>query len=212
MLNLIGTAKIIPVVKIENADDAVPMAKALLAAGLSVAEVTFRTQAAASAILHISKACPEMTILAGTVLNVEQAKLAVASGAKGIVSPGLNADVVEWCQAKGIPVCPGCATPTEVEHAMRMGLSFVKLFPAEVLGGEKMLKALHGPYHAMKFMPTGGITADSALEYLKQPNVICIGGSWICTEKMLAEKDFQQIEATAKAAVKITEQYEKIPR
>ncbi len=205
MIDLIGAAKIIPVVKIENAEDAVPMAEALLSGGLNAVEVTFRTHAAASAIMSIAKACPSMTVLAGTVLTVEQAKLAVASGAKGIVSPGLNENIVEWCRANKVPVCPGCATPTEIEHAVGMGLGFVKLFPAEVLGGIKMLKALHGPYSAMKFMPTGGITAALAPDYLKQPNVVCIGGSWICTEEMLAKKDFKQIENAAKAAAKLTE-------
>lgn len=203
MQNLLGNAGVVPVVKIENAEDAVPMAKALESGGLSVVEVTFRTQAAAAAIEKISHALPEMILLAGTVLTMEQAQLAIACGADGVVTPGTNPEVVKWCQYQRVPVCPGCATPTEVESALSMSLSLVKLFPAEVVGGVNMLKALQGPYSRVSFMPTGGITLQNAADYLKLPNVAAVGGTWICTGDLLAEKDFATIEQNAKEAAAI---------
>ena len=153
---------VIPVIKLEDEQKAVSLGRALLEGGIPAAEVTFRTPAAAKSIENIAKALPEMFVCAGTVLSVEQAKLAVDCGAKAVISPGTNRDVVEWCVKNNVPVYPGCATPSEVEAAMGMGLTTVKLFPAEVVGGVKMLQALYGPYRGVKFMPTGGISADKA--------------------------------------------------
>ena len=173
---------IIPVIKIHDAEKAVPLARALYAGGLPAAEVTFRTEAAAEAIRRIREQVPEVCVCAGTVLNVETAERAVEAGASAIISPGTNPEVVAWCLKMGVPVIPGCATPTEVEACMRMGLDFVKLFPAEVVGGVAMLKALSGPYGGMAFMPTGGVNPRNAASYLAQKNVVCCGGSWMVPE------------------------------
>ena len=171
---------IIPVIQINDAEKAVPLALALKKGGLPAAEVTFRTDAAEEAIRRIK-----------------------VEGASAIISPGTNPEVVRWCIAHRVPVIPGCATPTEVEACMRMGLDFVKLFPAEVVGGVKMLKALGGPYGNMKFMPTGGISAQNAAEYLALPNVLCCGGSWMVPGGLLNAGDFDAIEALAREAAQI---------
>lgn len=196
---------IIPVIKIDNAEKAVPLAKALQNGGLPAAEVTFRTEAAEEAIRRIAAEVPDVCVCAGTVLNVETAKRAVNAGACAIISPGTNPEVVTWCQENNVPVIPGCATPTEVEACMRMGLDFVKLFPAEVVGGVKMLKALAGPYGNMKFMPTGGISPENAAGYLALKNVVCCGGSWMVPGKLLDNNDFAAIEALAKEAATIVQ-------
>ena len=192
---------IVPVVVLDNADDAVPLAKALLDGGLPCAEVTFRTAAAAQAIQNISEAYPQMLVGAGTVLTVEQVDQAVAAGAKFIVAPGLNPTVVSYCVEKHIPVIPGCATPSEIEQAMSYGLSVVKFFPAEACGGVKMLKAVSAPYGKIKFMPTGGINADNLGSYLAIPQVVACGGSWMVDKKLIASGSFDEIKARTKAAV-----------
>ena len=184
---------IIPVIQINDAEKAVPLALALKKGGLPAAEVTFRTDAAEEAIRRIKIEVPDVCVCAGTVLNVKTAERAVKAGASAIISPGTNPEVVRWCIAHRVPVIPGCATPTEVEACMRMGLDFVKLFPAEVVGGVKMLKALGGPYGNMKFMPTGGISAQNAAEYLALPNVLCCGGSWMVPGGLLDAGDFDAI-------------------
>ena len=193
--------RLLPVVKIEDAAMAVPLAEALTAGGLPAAEITFRTGAAAEAISRIKEAMPDMRVLAGTVLTVEQARTAVEAGARAIVSPGTNPEVVTWCLEREIPVVPGCATPSEVEACIRMGLDIVKLFPAEVLGGVAMLRALAGPYGQMRFMPTGGIGERNLAAYLKEPNVLCCGGSWMVPSDALKSGDFARIRTlTAQAA------------
>ena len=185
----------------DDAEKAVPLALALKKGGLPAAEVTFRTDAAEEAIRRIKVEVPDVCVCAGTVLNVKTAERAVKAGASAIISPGTNPEVVRWCIAHRVPVIPGCATPTEVEACMRMGLDFVKLFPAEVVGGVKMLKALGGPYGNMKFMPTGGISAQNAAEYLALPNVLCCGGSWMVPSDALKSGDFARIRTlTAQAA------------
>lgn len=196
---------IIPVIKINDAEKAVPLARALYAGGLPAAEVTFRTPAAAEAIRRIRAEVPAVCVCAGTVLNAETAARAVEAGAEAIISPGTNPAVVEWCLKTGVPVIPGCATPTEVEACMRMGLDFVKLFPAEVVGGVAMLKALAGPYGHMAFMPTGGVSPENAAAYLAQKNVVCCGGSWMVPEKLLESGDFAAIEQRARAAAEIAQ-------
>lgn len=197
---------IIPVIKINDAEKAVPLARALCAGGLPAAEVTFRTPAAAEAIRRIRAEVPAVCVCAGTVLNAETAERAVEAGAEAVISPGTNPAVVKWCLEMGVPVIPGCATPTEVEACMRMGLDFVKLFPAEVVGGVAMLKALAGPYSHMAFMPTGGVSPENAAAYLAQKNVVCCGGSWMVPEKLLESGDFAAIERLARAAAKIARQ------
>ena len=197
---------IIPVIKINDAEKAVPLARALCAGGLPAAEVTFRTPAAAEAIRRIRAEVPAVCVCAGTVLNAETAERAVEAGAEAVISPGTNPAVVKWCLEMGVPVIPGCATPTEVEACMRMGLDFEKLFPAEVVGGVAMLKALSGPYSHMAFMPTGGVSPENAAAYLAQKNVVCCGGSWMVPEKLLESGDFAAIERLARAAAEIARQ------
>ena len=177
ILKKVGLFGIVPVVKIENADDAEPLAKALIAGGLPLAEITFRTDAAAEAIARMAKAYPDMLIGAGTVLTPEQADSAVRAGAKFIVSPGFNPRVVKHCITKGYPVVPGCSTCGEMEQAMELGLDVVKFFPAEASGGLAVLKAVSAPYSKLKFMPTGGIDAANILTYLKFPKIVACGGS-----------------------------------
>lgn len=197
----LNKARVVPVIKINDAAKAPQLARALLAGGMSVIEITFRTGVAAEAIRAISREVPEMTVCAGTVLTPEQAQAALDAGAAGIISPGANPEVVRYCTERDIPVIPGCATPTEVESCMRMGLHLVKLFPAEVVGGVKMLKALAGPYAQMRFMPTGGISPQNLPDYLALPNVAACGGSWIAPEKLIDNDRFDEISELARQAL-----------
>ena len=192
--------KIIPGVKINEAAKAPGLAPALLAGGLSVIELTFRSAAAEDAIRAVSREAPELAVCAGTVLTVVQAEKALAAGATAIVSPGTNEDVVRWCLSRGVPVIPGVATPTEAEACIRLGLSVLKLFPAETVGGMGMLKALAGPYSYLRFMPTGGINTKNLPDYLALPNVLCCGGSWIAPEKLIDAGDFAKITELAREA------------
>lgn len=202
MMNELYTIGLIPVIKIENADDAVPLAKALIDGGLPAAEITFRTKCAAQAITNITKAFPEMLVGAGTVLTEEQADAAIAAGSKFIVSPGLNPRVTAYCIGKGIPMLPGCSNPSDIEAALDLGLTTVKFFPAEAAGGVKMLKAMAAPYGQVKFMPTGGINADNLLDYLKFGKVLACGGSFMVAEDLIREKRWSEITALTKNAVK----------
>ncbi len=201
--SLLYETGIIPVIKLEQALQAVPLGKALAAGGIRAAEITFRSEAAPKAIESMAAALPELFVCAGTVLSVEQAKQAVACGAKAIISPGTNPQVVAWCLENGVPVYPGCATPTEIEAALSLGLHTLKLFPAEVVGGVGLLKALSGPYRQVKFMPTGGIGTHNVMEYLLQPNVVACGGSWLCPEGLLQQEKWDKITELAKAASEI---------
>ncbi|MCI8405830.1 MAG: bifunctional 4-hydroxy-2-oxoglutarate aldolase/2-dehydro-3-deoxy-phosphogluconate aldolase [Oscillospiraceae bacterium] len=193
--------RIIPVVSVREEAQAVPMARALAEGGLPAAEITFRTSAAEGAISAIAREAPEVLLLAGTVLDVPTASRAVEAGAAGIVSPGTNPEVVAWCLKRGIPVLPGCATPTEAEACLRMGLSAVKLFPAEAVGGAALLKALSGPYPQLKFMPTGGISPQNLGAYLALPNVFCCGGSWLAPQSKMDAGDWAGIAALARQAL-----------
>ena len=192
---------IVPVIALEDAADAEPLAKALISGGLPCAEVTFRTEAAEDAIRIITEKFPEMHVGAGTVLDAIQAKRAVDAGAKFIVSPGLNPKVVSWCAERNIPVLPGCATPSDIESAIRLGLSAVKFFPAEASGGLLAIQAMAAPYPKLRFMPTGGITAKNLKSYLDFKKVIACGGSFMVNPTMLKEKDWKGITALTKAAV-----------
>ena len=202
-------AGVVPVIKLDDEMKAVPLGSALLEGGIAAAEITFRTPAAAKAVEKLSSALPEMFVCAGTVLSVEQAMLAVDCGAKAVISPGTNREVVEWCVKNKVPVYPGCATPTEIEYAMSMGLTTVKLFPAEVVGGVKMLKALYGPYRGVKFMPTGGISTKNIKEYLAQPNVIACGGSWLCPESDIESGNWKKILQRTKECVELVKEARK---
>ena len=166
LLKQIECMGILPVIKLNDAKDAVPLAKALCEGGLPCAEVTFRTDAAKESIAEMTKAYPEMLVGAGTVLNTDQVDAAVEAGAKFIVSPGLNPDTVEYCVKKGIPILPGCSSPSDIEQAIKYGLNVVKFFPAEAAGGLKAIKAMAAPYSQIRFMPTGGINPSNVSDYL----------------------------------------------
>ena len=194
---------IVPVIKMDRVEHAVPLARALANGGLPAAEITFRSDAAPGSIAAIAREVPELFICAGTVLTPETAQQALDAGAKAIISPGTNLDTVRFCVKKGVPVIPGCATPSEVESNMREGLKLVKLFPAEVVGGVGMLKAMSGPYSGMKFMPTGGVKPENAAEYLSQKNVLCCGGTWIVPTGLLEQGDFTAIEKLAREAAEL---------
>ncbi|MBP5210046.1 MAG: bifunctional 4-hydroxy-2-oxoglutarate aldolase/2-dehydro-3-deoxy-phosphogluconate aldolase [Clostridia bacterium] len=193
---------ILPVIKISDPATALPLAKALIDGGLPAAEITFRTSCAAEAISAITAAYPEMLVGAGTVLTTEQVDRAVAAGASFIVSPGFNPRVVSWCLERGVPVIPGCSTPSDIEAAIELGLSTVKFFPAEAAGGLPMLKAMSAPYGKMLFMPTGGINADNLLSYLKFDKILACGGSFMVKEDLIASGDYATITALTRRAVK----------
>ena len=170
---------VVPVVVLEDAEDAVPLAQALVEGGLLSAEVTFRTAAAEESIRRMTEAFPQMLVGAGTVLTKEQVDAAAAAGAKFIVSPGFDPEIVDYCLEKKIPVLPGCISPSEVAQAVKRGLTIVKFFPAEQAGGIAMIKAMAAPYVGLKFMPTGGINAGNLTEYLSCDKILCCGGSWM---------------------------------
>ncbi|HCV43350.1 MAG TPA: 2-dehydro-3-deoxyphosphogluconate aldolase [Bacteroidetes bacterium] len=197
----IGLLGIVPVIAIESANDAEPLARALIDGGLPCAEVTFRTKAAKEAMARIAKTYPAMLMGAGTVLNVDQVKAAMESGAKFIVSPGLNPKVVEYCLQNNIPITPGVATPTEIGLAIEMGLDVVKFFPAEASGGLEYLKAVGAPFKGIHFIPTGGIDATNLLTYLKFSRVLACGGSWMVKSDLISNKRFDEIKKLTSEAI-----------
>lgn len=201
ILEKISKIGIVPVVKLDHAKDAVPLADALIKGGLPCAEVTFRTDAAEEAIASITKAFPDMLVGAGTVLTVDQVDRAVAAGAKFIVTPGFNAKIVKYCVEKNIPITPGCPSSSDIEAALELGLDVVKFFPAEPLGGIKMIKALAAPYVGVKFMPTGGINASNINEYLDCDKILACGGSWMVKDTLINAGKFDEIEALTREAV-----------
>ena len=197
-------ARLICVAVIDKPEDAVPLAEALLAGGLNVIEVTFRTAAAAEAIALIRRALPEALVGAGTILSADQARQAAGSGAQFGVSPGLNETVLKAAQALGLPFFPGVITPTEVDRALNLNCRHLKFFPAEAAGGVNMLKALAGPFAhtGVQFIPTGGITAASLPNYLSLPDVAAVGGSWMAERKLVAEHAWPKITALTAEAMK----------
>ena len=192
---------IVPVIKLENVDDAENLAKALRDGGINCAEVTFRAKGADEVIRRMTKACPDMLVGAGTVLTCEQADAAIAAGAKFCVAPGLNEKVVKHCLDKGVPFAPGLSSASEIEQALELGLDFVKFFPAEQAGGLSYIKAVCGPYTTMRFMPTGGISEDNLNSYLSFNKVVCCGGSWLVPSAMLKAGDWAGITRLCRAAV-----------
>lgn len=202
VLEQIGRLQLVPMVVIDQAEHAGAFGAALVSGGLPVAEVTFRTPAAEHAIRALGER-GDVLVGAGTVLTTEQADRAIDAGASFIVSPGTNPRVVEHCLNRDVPIVPGVATPTDIELAMSLGLSAVKFFPAENLGGTSMLKALAGPYPNMRFLPTGGIMPDKLPQYLALPSVIACGGSWLAPREALAAGDFGKIRKLIEQAVKI---------
>lgn len=194
---------VVPVVVLEDAKDALPLAEALTEGGLSCAEVTFRTAAAEESIRLMSERYPDMLVGAGTVLTIGQVDCAVAAGAKFIVSPGFDPEIVDYCLEKKVPVFPGCITPSEVAQAVKRGLQVVKFFPAEQAGGVAMIKAMAAPYTMVKFMPTGGISAKNLKEYLGFDKILCCGGSWMVKGDMIRNGEFDQIRELTKEAVEL---------
>ncbi len=192
---------IVPVVVLDKPEDAEPLAKALCEGGLPCAEVTFRTAAAEESIRIMTEKFPKMLVGAGTVLTIEQVDRAVNAGAKFIVSPGLNPEVVKYCVEKNIPVTPGTCNPSDIETALSLGLDVVKFFPAEAAGGLAMIKAMAAPYVNMKFMPTGGINAKNINEYLAFDKIIACGGSWMVNKAMVNAGEFDKIRDMTREAV-----------
>jgi 2-dehydro-3-deoxyphosphogluconate aldolase/(4S)-4-hydroxy-2-oxoglutarate aldolase len=201
VLKQIGEYGLVPVVKIEDAKDAVPLGKALVEGGLPLAEITFRTDAAEEAIGNISREVPEVLVGAGTVLTVEQVKRAVGAGAKFIVSPGFNPSVVDYCVEQGIPVTPGVNNPSGVEQGLERGLKVLKFFPAGSSGGVKFLKDMAGPYGGVKFIPTGGVNAGNVNDYLSKPFIHAVGGSWMVKANLISAGKFDEIVALVKEAI-----------
>lgn len=194
-------AGITPLIKIDDPKDALPLMGALTAANINVVEITFRTSAAKDVLKLICNKCKSMLVGAGTIISVEQVNEAVRAGAKYIVTPSFNPKVVDRCIELGVPVFPGCSNPTDIEQAFERGLRVVKFFPAELLGGVDMLKALSGPYPFMKFIPTGGIRAENLNTYLGFNKVLCCGGTYIVDENLLKQKQFQEITRLARESV-----------
>jgi len=201
MFEQLAAVRLVPVIVIHDASKAVPLAKALCDGGLPCAEITFRTAGAADAIRAIADELPEMLLGAGTVLTTAQVDKAVAAGAKYIVAPGLNPEVVKYCQSLNVPMLPGVCTPSEVEQGLALGLDALKFFPAEAAGGVNMLKSLAGPYGGVKFMPTGGITQKNLKEYLSVKSVFACGGSWMVKDELIAAGDFTKITKLTHEAV-----------
>lgn len=202
-LERIKLSGIVPVVVLDNAENACSTANALLAGGIDVMEITFRTDAAADSIKAVSQACPDMLVGAGTIVTLEQCKKAVEMGAKFIVSPGFDAEVVRWCVENDVAVTPGCVTPSEIMAAMKFGLKVLKFFPAGIYGGLSAMKALSGPFGGVKFIPTGGVNAQNLGEFSSAPFVHAVGGSWICTKADIEAGNFDKITALSKEARRV---------
>ncbi|MBQ2089300.1 MAG: bifunctional 4-hydroxy-2-oxoglutarate aldolase/2-dehydro-3-deoxy-phosphogluconate aldolase [Lachnospiraceae bacterium] len=203
MLKQVEAFKVVPVVVIENVEDTIPLAQALVNGGLPVAEVTFRTAAAPDAIKAMSEKFPELCVGAGTVINVEQCKKAVECGAKFIVSPGYSEEVTQYCIENEIPIFPGICTPTELINVVNHGLPVAKFFPAAQFGGLKTINALGSVFPQMKFMPTGGVSESNVLEYLASPKIIAAGGSWMVKGDLIKAGKFDEIEAMTKSVVEL---------
>ena len=191
---------VVPVVVLDDAELAVPTAKALLKGGINAMEITFRTAAATASIAKVAAEVPEMIVGAGTVINVEQLHDAVEAGAKFIVSPGSDADVISEAAKIGVAMIPGVVTPSEIILGLKLGIKVFKFFPAESYGGLKTLKALSGPFPQIKFIPTGGISQANAADYFKNPKVLAVGGSWMVSKDMINAGDFDGIAEKSAAA------------
>lgn len=201
ILEKLGQLKIVPVIAVDKAQDILPLCKTLAENGLPIAEITFRSPAAADAIRLLRETNPDILIAAGTVLTCEQAQQAKEAGADVVVTPGINPKVVSFCQEIGIPVVPGVNNPMAIEAALELGISSVKFFPAEASGGVKMIKALLGPYPQLQIMPTGGVSIDNINAYLAIPNVVACGGSWFVEKSLINSQNWQEIGRLTREAV-----------
>ena len=193
VMERLARSVVVPVVVLEKVEDAIPLANAMAAGGVDTMEITFRTACAPEAIKAVAENCPEVLVGAGTIVNVEQAKLAVEMGAKFIVSPGFSDEVVAWCVENGIAVAPGCVTPTEIMGALKHGLKMVKFFPANVYGGLNAMKNLSAPFVGLKFLPTGGVNSANIKEYIDAPFIHAVGGSWVCPKAEIAAGNWDKI-------------------
>ena len=191
---------VVPVVVLDDVKDAVATATALLAGGVDVMEITFRTAAAADSIKAVAENCPDMLVGAGTVITLDQCRQAIECGAKFIVSPGFDEEVVRWCVERSVPITPGCVTPSEIMAAMKLGLTVVKFFPAGVYGGLSAMKALSGPFGGIKFIPTGGVNSHNIGEFIAAPFIHAVGGSWVCPKADIAAGNFERITELCKQA------------
>jgi len=208
-LKTVGDRKIVPVVKLDRAEDAKPLCEALCEGGLPVAEITFRTSAAEESIRIVAKAFPDMMVGAGTVTNTEQAQRAVDAGAQFLVTPGFSRKITEFAVDHGIMIFPGACTPTELMMALEYDLPVVKFFPAKQYGGAGTIKSFSAPFPSLRFMPTGGINESNILEYLALKPVIACGGSWMVKDSLIKENDFAGIRDMTKAAVQLVKGAEK---
>lgn len=199
----LGAFGVVPIVALGRAEDALPLADGLLAGGLPIAEITFRTAAAVDAIALLAERHPELQVGAGTVLSVRQADMAIAAGARFVVAPGFNPAVVDHCLERDVPVLPGVLTPTEIDQVLAREMHVAKLFPAGPIGGVGYLRAIAGPYPMMRFVPTGGVTAENLADYLALPSVVACGGTWLAKPDVLSRGDAAQVERLAREAVTI---------
>ena len=208
MLNIeqVAACGVVPVVVLEDAEQAVPTAKALLAGGINAMEITFRTAAAKASIAKVAREVPEMIVGAGTVINVDQLHDALDAGAKFIVSPGTSEEVIAEAVKLNVPVAPGVVTPSEIMIGLKYGLKVFKFFPAESYGGLKTIKALCGPFPQIRFIPTGGINQNNAEEYFKNAKIVAVGGSWMVTKDMVVAGDFAGITEKSAAATALFKQ------
>ena len=193
VLERLANSVVVPVVVLDRAEDAVPTAKAMAAGGVDTMEITFRTACAPEAIKAVAENCPEVLVGAGTIVKLEQCKLAIEMGAKFIVSPGFSEEIVSYCVEHNVPVAPGCVTPTEIMGAMKYGLKMVKFFPANVYGGLNAMKNLSAPFVGLKFLPTGGVNTANIKEYIDAPFIHAVGGSWVCPKADIAAGNFEKI-------------------
>lgn len=193
VMERLANSVVVPVVVLDKVEDAVPTAKAMAAGGVDTMEITFRTACAPECIKAVAENCPDVLVGAGTIVNLEQCKLAVEMGAKFIVSPGFSDEIVGWCVEHGIAVCPGCVTPTEIMGALKHGLKMVKFFPANVYGGLNAMKNLSAPFVGLKFLPTGGVNAANIKEYIDAPFIHAVGGSWVCPKADIAAGNWEKI-------------------
>ena len=193
VLTRLANSIVVPVVVLDKVENAIPTAKAMAAGGVDTMEITFRTACAPECIKAVADNCPDVLVGAGTIINLDQCKLAVQMGAKFIVSPGFDPEVVGWCVENGIAVCPGCVTPTEIMAALKHGLKMVKFFPANVYGGLKALKNLAAPFGGVKFLPTGGVNNDNIKEFIDTPFIHAVGGSWVCPKADIAAGNWDKI-------------------
>ena len=193
VMERLANSIVVPVVVLDKVEDAVPTAKAMAAGGVDTMEITFRTACAPEAIKTVAENCPEVLVGAGTIINLEQCKLAVEMGAKFIVSPGFSEEIVSWCVEHNIPVTPGCVTPTEIMAAVNHGLKVVKFFPANVYGGLNAMKNLSAPFVGIQFLPTGGVNSGNIKEYIDAPFIHAVGGSWVCPKADIAAGNWEKI-------------------